>query len=214
MTNFPESLLTFLLGEHNQLGHVLRYSNMPCIRRENVAEHSYFVVLYTMILIDRLEELGIEIDRGKALSRAAVHDIEEAITGDMPHFVKHDKAGIIKEGMELAGQEAADDLFRPFADAAPDVYVRNVKRWMNAKKDLEGAIVAVADSLSVYVYIYGEMKMGNEYSLKVADNNIEVLRKRIVNLIQYLPEENPSAVNELDSFFNILISHFKEIIDA
>ncbi|MCB8982852.1 MAG: HD domain-containing protein [Ardenticatenaceae bacterium] len=48
---------------------------------ENVAAHSFGVVYVTLILAPLVEE---EIDLGKALAMAALHDLPEGLTSDIP----------------------------------------------------------------------------------------------------------------------------------
>lgn len=54
----------------------------PC---ESIADHSFGVVLITMMLVDALREDGIAIDGERALRMAIVHDAPEAATGDLPN---------------------------------------------------------------------------------------------------------------------------------
>lgn len=52
-------------------------------RQESTAEHSYMLCLIAMTLFDEIE---INVDQLKILKMIAVHDLAEAITGDIPAF--------------------------------------------------------------------------------------------------------------------------------
>lgn len=65
-------------------------------RRESVAEHSWRVALMAMLVADEFP--GLDIDR--VIRMCLVHDIGEAITGDIPTFVKTDADRVV-EGREV-----------------------------------------------------------------------------------------------------------------
>lgn len=65
-------------------------------RRESVAEHSWRVALMAMLMADEFPELDI----GRVIRMCLVHDIGEAITGDIPTFVKTDADRAV-EGREV-----------------------------------------------------------------------------------------------------------------
>lgn len=66
-------------------------------RRESVAEHSWRVALMAMLVADEFP--GLDID--KVIRMCLVHDIGEAITGDIPTFLKTDADRAV-EGREVA----------------------------------------------------------------------------------------------------------------
>jgi len=55
-------------------------------RRESVAEHSWRVALMAMLMADEFPELDID----RVIRMCLVHDIGEAVTGDIPTFLKTD----------------------------------------------------------------------------------------------------------------------------
>ena len=65
-------------------------------RRESVAEHSWRVALMAMLMADEFP--GLDIDR--VVRMCLVHDIGEAITGDIPTFLKTDADRTV-EGQEV-----------------------------------------------------------------------------------------------------------------
>ena len=65
-------------------------------RRESVAEHSWRVALMAMLMEDEFP--GVDIDR--VIKMCLIHDIGEAITGDIPTFIKTDADRVV-EGKEV-----------------------------------------------------------------------------------------------------------------
>ena len=65
-------------------------------RRESVAEHSWRLALMAMLMADEFP--GVDIDR--VVRMCLVHDIGEAITGDIPTFLKTDADRVV-EGREV-----------------------------------------------------------------------------------------------------------------
>ena len=65
-------------------------------RRESVAEHSWRVALMAMLVADEFPELDID----RVIRMCLVHDIGEAVTGDIPTFVKTDADRVV-EGREV-----------------------------------------------------------------------------------------------------------------
>lgn len=81
----PETYLDFL--------HIIekmkcntRHSWTSTGRRESVAEHSYRLAVMAFLLRDELPD----IDMDKVLRMCLVHDWGEAVTGDIPSFLKSD----------------------------------------------------------------------------------------------------------------------------
>ena len=73
-----------------------RHCWTPGGRRESVAEHSWRVSLMAMLMKDEFP--GVDID--KVVRMCLVHDIGEAITGDIPTFLKTDADRVV-EGREV-----------------------------------------------------------------------------------------------------------------
>ena len=65
-------------------------------RRESVAEHSWRVALMAMLMEDEFPEADID----RVIRMCLVHDMGEAITGDIPTFLKTDADRVV-EGREV-----------------------------------------------------------------------------------------------------------------
>ena len=64
-----------------------RHSYTSSGRLESVAEHSWRLALMAMLVGDEFPEL----DMDKVIKMCLIHDMGEAITGDIPAFEKTDK---------------------------------------------------------------------------------------------------------------------------
>jgi 5'-deoxynucleotidase YfbR-like HD superfamily hydrolase len=68
------------------LSHVPRWSIVPHIRPQSVAEHSYRVWAIADLLMDLIQYNG---DRGEVAKWALMHDAPESRSGDIPGVFKH-----------------------------------------------------------------------------------------------------------------------------
>lgn len=81
----------------NHLSEVPRWTVVPTIRKQNVAEHSFHVSWIALWLVTRHEGMAGEVSAefaSNVLQFALRHDEDEAITGDVPTTAKRD--GIVK----------------------------------------------------------------------------------------------------------------------
>src|SRR4051812_39785346 len=103
-----DGILTFL-REAERLKTVTRSGWTSTGQRESVAEHTWRLCLMAMLLYDRAEG----IDLARLLKMCLIHDLGEAIGGDIP-------APAQAAGTSKAGQERADllQLVGPLPSAA------------------------------------------------------------------------------------------------
>lgn len=127
------------------LAKTLRYNNRSHLQEESVAEHSFFVALFSLRIVQDLklpEELELRV-----LRLAVLHDCAESLTSDIPHNVK----------------KMYPD-FTCFLKSVEDHYYS--KRWPYFKARLEDevaeAIVKLADNYSVLQFCLNEQQLGNK----------------------------------------------------
>ncbi|SMC42318.1 HD domain-containing protein [Papillibacter cinnamivorans] len=78
-----EALLSFLM-KIEKLKCNTRHSWTSTGRRESVAEHSWRLAVLSMLVGDQLPGVDME----KVLTMCLIHDFGEAVTGDIPSFLK------------------------------------------------------------------------------------------------------------------------------
>lgn len=155
------NLNALLVGQSARLRYVPRFSTCQRLHSENVAEHSYYVAFYSMVIVDWVNansaEAGIpvEIDLGTVLSYALLHDLEECITGDLPRAFKYslpEVATVLHDAGELA-------MHRIMSEVVPDFADEYVQEWTAAKDEatIDGCIVRFADYLAVLSYMVCEL---------------------------------------------------------
>jgi 5'-deoxynucleotidase YfbR-like HD superfamily hydrolase len=159
-----------MAGSINRMSHVYRYSSVPVIRKENVAEHSWYVAFYSFFLAQALNKEGYKIDYGKLLSRALVHDLDESMTGDFLRHIKYghsDLKRVLDEVSVTMIHKIQEDLGTEFEDI-----------WASAKaNDIEGDIVSVVDLARVLSYVYEEVKLGNRHVAYILDECCDYISK-------------------------------------
>lgn len=148
---------SLLEGPIHRMSHVFRYSSLPTTRKENVAEHSYYVVLYSLLIARDIEARELaKIDYGKLLARACVHDLDESLTGDFLRVVKYGHPDL-----KRALDEVSVSMIRKMEEG---LKVQVLDLWESAKADdIEGQIVEVVDLARVVSYAIEEVRAGNQH---------------------------------------------------
>ncbi|MDL2307333.1 HD domain-containing protein [Desulfovibrio sp. OttesenSCG-928-C06] len=99
-----KGIIAFLQGAEN-LKNTLRSAHTTTGRQESSAEHSWRLCLLAMLLGDRFEG----VDREKMLRLCIVHDLAEAVCGDIPAPEQAGLSGL--DGLsELPGPDDLPDL--------------------------------------------------------------------------------------------------------
>ena len=158
-----------LIGQNARLRHIVRFNNSPRIKDESVAEHSYYTSFYSLVLCEVLTEFGAEIDKGKLLSKAILHDMDESFSGDFVRMYKN-ATPELRDAIENTNKKLIDSVFRGlFNKQGRFEYLSKYLslEWINCKDDsIEGEIVSFADFLSVLSYVLHEVGSGNRSILK------------------------------------------------
>lgn len=169
-----ENLIKLFRGVNRRLSNIIRYNNDPRIKGESVAEHSYFVTFYVMIFGDIVDNIDME----RAMKLALIHDIEESISGDLPHTVKvkYPELNLAFEKMNL---EITKEIFKGMDDY--------VELWKEVRecKTKEAKLVLLADIVSAVLYSDNEVKMGNIFMKEIHENGLQRLSKFIDDNREY-----------------------------
>lgn len=116
-----------------------RHSWTSSGRRESVAEHSWRLALMAMLLQEKFQEL----DMNKVIKMCLIHDLGEAVTGDIPTFEKTEKD-------EAVESKAVEELF----GTLPERQRREMTGLfaeMNALKTREARLYKSLDKLEALI---------------------------------------------------------------
>jgi 5'-deoxynucleotidase YfbR-like HD superfamily hydrolase len=160
------NLFDIMTGEISRMSSVNRYSSYPAVRRENVAEHSFWVTFISYVIALELIEQGERVSVLHVLRQALTHDISEAISGDVIRSYKHG-SDEIRVAMQRADHENTFAMVRNRAFGATAKEVFDAWQYAKAETTLEGQIVAFADMAAVAFYIREEHRVGNRALLPV-----------------------------------------------
>jgi len=112
----PSSIITFFNQAEN-LKNILRHSYTSANRHESVAEHSWMLCLLAVAVIDQVE---YQVDLLHLLKMLIVHDLPEAVTGDIPVFDKQAFLEQARQNEVLAMQQ----LTAPLPKGLQDEFIR------------------------------------------------------------------------------------------
>lgn len=147
-----------------KLANMKRFNNSIHIHEESVAEHSFFVTLYTYYLCKKVFNLSDETTY-LAVVKALIHDVHECYLSDIPHNVK-------KHSKELENTcLKVEEKFNTIVFPEITEKINN-----NKSKDLIENIVNISDILSVKQFSEIEQMFGNglfDKILKKADKRLE-----------------------------------------
>jgi len=160
MTNMTKYLYfyDFLFGSSRRLNNIVRFNTRHRSLSENVASHSYYVALYSLILSKILIQLGEKVNVEKVLTRALLHDIEECVAGDVLKNVKADPE--MKKAYNKIAELSAKSVLSPLP---PGIKNSLFSEWRHQLEGTEGWIVDMADELSGITYSREQLQMGNNY---------------------------------------------------
>lgn len=126
------------------------------LKPHSVATHSYYVVALAMLIGDEISS-RFDFSMELLLRKAVLHDMEEAITGDIIYPVKH-ATPELNQVLVSALEELSSQVFERDFPHLKGYQILNE----TAKEGIEGAIVELADRLELLLYCWEEKNMGNE----------------------------------------------------
>lgn len=171
-----------LYGEFRRVSYVYRYSALPVLNRENVAEHSWWTAI---IAVTIAAELGWSLTlQGEVALRAILHDIEEIGTGDLVREAKY------FDDQMRADFRRVEEAFarRLFEKVGGDAGESFTYVWDVAKDDSKaGKVVALADLLCVIAYCRHEESIGNTHLARVEEECLKLIDTKYGDDPELLP---------------------------
>lgn len=131
---------------------VPRWSIVWTLNRDCLTNHSWFVVMYAHEIAHMIDWEG---PMDALMYLAAIHDIEELITGDIVSPVKREI---------LDGKRAQEFINAKLEERLPHV-MRHIEGYWASMSELEiseaDAIIKAADRLDALLFLMTEQRMGN-----------------------------------------------------
>ena len=161
------SIRNLLTGGLERLRYVNRYSTNRVTHLENVAEHSFYCAFYAFSIATWVVKYKphLELDMELVLTRALLHDVEEAATGDVPRSFKYSTL-VLQDIMRTASSIGCQQILSPLWEDASITHLWK-EHWNNAKDNtIEGKVLEFADFLSALAYIWQELDTGNTFFLE------------------------------------------------
>ncbi len=121
----------------------LRHSWLSDGRQESVAEHSWMMSLLAILLGGRLAG---DLDQAKVLKMAVLHDIAEAITGDIPSFEESRR----QDDKPANEAKAMDELSAMLPETMAGE-LREIWQEYEAHESAEAKFVTALDKLEVQI---------------------------------------------------------------
>jgi len=149
-----------LQSELTNLNHVHQFQTQPILKSVSVAQHSYWVALYALVLHDQLFQMT---DRETVLALALVHDLEEVVSGDINTVFKHRDPDMLQSLQVNAGQALRELLYH---DHVEEPLVGWYDLWEDSANEGEGywkehLVVKLADLMAATQTLITEIKLGN-----------------------------------------------------
>jgi putative hydrolases of HD superfamily len=126
-TTAPAAVSTILdfLRLSEALKRELRHSWLSDGRRESVAEHSWQMALMAILAHPHLDQPA---DLGRTLEMIVVHDLVEALVGDVPYFDTGERKRLKKEREAAAIEEIRERLGPPTGDRIRELFLEFEER--------------------------------------------------------------------------------------
>lgn len=182
-----------IVGDGNvyKLSNIIRYSQLSKIKRESVAEHSFYVSWFANRLCTWYKLP--DIIRLMALEAAILHDIPEVITNDITYDVKQmipEVSGLLQPYEKAIIKEHSERVYGILFDP------------LSCEQQIAKALVKHADILSVMQYCTNEEDLGNKSFIKLkqdTETRIEKSKQKVESLIEKWRNKNAKEHGDISS---------------
>ncbi|QQO97213.1 HD containing hydrolase-like enzyme [Maribacter phage Colly_1] len=161
----------------SKMSHLKRMALFCIDNKQDLAQHSYNVAVYTHIIGLEIKEtlqrvLGESIDVNKAVVQALYHDFEEPITTDVPYPLKEEFGAEIMNKIDAYGSKSIKELLC----VIPPYQITNI-----FEKTSEYYIVKLADYIDLFVWVGRKLNSVDDTTkkelLEVQDTCVTLLQK-------------------------------------
>jgi len=183
-----------------KMSSVIRYSWTKTNNPENLAEHSYYVIVFSDSIAEDLEKkYKLDIDRYAVMKYATYHDVEEIFTWDIITPVKY-KDESLRKKLENIGELLLTEWLEENFKENPHIKENILKafHWYEDNKydKIENQIVKFADQLEAFSYCISELRLWNTNFYDIAITVLLNIKERW-DTHKYFS----SYIKEIDLFF-------------
>ena len=141
-----------------RLDYVIRYSSIPSVYQESVSQHSYWVVLNSILIhkeicANSVNSPSIELS---ILKKALIHDIGECVSGDLVRTFKYSNSDF-KEAVDRAEQ----DMIDKYLPSSIKSLIQESMVGTTEDQKYVNSIVKAGDFISLFHYMNREHNRGN-----------------------------------------------------
>lgn len=143
---------------------ITRYNTRKFINRQSVLEHEGAVATIAMILSDYFNDIGIKNDSEKVVRMALLHDVDEVLSGDIPHNAKYqsgEEGDRLRDALNVLSDKTVSHTFGLLNHEKLKASYMKLLEEERQKTSTEAMIVKIADFLDVVIYANTEISMGN-----------------------------------------------------
>lgn len=170
---------------YRRLKNVRRCNNFHTLQTEDVAQHSFYVTMLSLIIGHEISSNGGGyINIQDIATKGIFHDIDEIFFSDIPRNIKHHTPEL-KESIEEATISKLDDIFE--GSGCAGTFVRDNRD--HAKDGLTGEIIDAVDMLELGINCCEEVAMGNSTMEPLRQKAFRILNEKEITpaLLKYSP---------------------------
>lgn len=192
-----------------RLRYIKRCNNFPTVASTDVAQHSYFVTLLAMAIVDEYNTYADLNDKPivsseLVLRKALLHDSDESITSDIPWNVKH-----LDEDIHSLLVSKINEKVKALYEGCT-VMQEYYELSTHCKEDMSGKIVELADMLELALYCWEEQQLGNTCMKGLLEKCISLLESYC--LYNMICEASP-LFSSLIKILKYPVERYNEMLD-
>lgn len=165
---------SYLEREIREMAHVPRWPMTRLTRQQFLAEHSYFVAVYAIRLVDVIAPTLPDSFKYKVVRAALFHDLDEIVTGDISGPTKK---AIFKHNPDVKHE------FKTWARKILGRRLPWAPKYLDESEDdgLVKFIVGLADLIEARLFLSEEHNAGNRNVRSLASYIAELIEQHLTN---------------------------------
>lgn len=179
MKEFTPTQYIAFLGKLENLKAVPRHSITSKDTVDYVAGHSWRVAMMAYLLKNEV----LDVDMEKVIKMCLIHDIGEAVTGDIPSFNKTDKdEETERKAIDELLQELPDSLYREFSEMIDEMEALETKeaRFYKALDRMEAVIQHNESDIKTWIPLEYELQKTYGTDMVKGQPVLEEIRKQML----------------------------------